>query len=401
MLKAKRTLVKSPPELWEIVDDRELMGRLSAELFGSHAIEVVERRPGERLTWQVAGIPEARVELGLAEKGWGTRVAIRVGEHDGRREEAGDAVLERLLDQLGSAQRPLSAWASASAVGGEDGERAGNAIDGGIEARVREPDRSATDRASAAAERRLVGGLEENAARLEAWHADRHASAEAPKIERVNARSRARAAERREHRRAAQATARSEGEGGGQNLEELSELIMRRASKQTERARRAAADRLAEARERLRSEAEEASRSARERIAEGERGVSGDERQREMSLARQERDRGIRAAERQLARQAAEIFARLERETGRLYERARRAAAAGAAKEVGRRVERYVDSALREIEGKLIASARMGSRGEDDRGTETVAQKPVTERSASRLDRAPETKGRGAASGTP
>jgi hypothetical protein len=401
MLEVKRTLVKSPPELWEIVDDRELMGRLSAELFGSHAIEVVERRPGERLTWHVAGLREARVELGLAEKGWGTRVAIRVGEHGGRGEEAGGAVLERLLDQLGSAQRPLSAWGSASAVGGEDAERAGNAIDGGIEARVREPDRSATDRASAAAERRLVGGLEENAARLEAWHAGRHAAAEAPRIERVNARSRARAAERREHGKAAYATARSEGEGGGQSLEELSELIMRRASKQTERARRVADDRLAEAQQRLRSEAEEADRRARERIAEGERGLSGDERPREMSVARQERDRGIRAAERQLARQAAEIFVRLEREAGRLHERARRAAAAGAANEVGRRVERYVDSALREIEGTLIASARMGSRGEDDRGTETVAQKPVTERLASRLERARETKGRGAASGTP
>jgi hypothetical protein len=360
MLEAKRTLVKSPPELWEIVDDRELMGRLSAELFGSHAIEVVERRPGKRLSWRVAGLSEARVELGLAEMGWGTRVAIRVGEHAGRDEEAGGAVLERLLDQLGSAQRPLSAWESASAVGGEDGERAGDAIDGGIEANVKEPDRSASDRASASAERRLVGGLEEDAARLEPWDVDRQAVAEAPKIESVKPRSRARVAERREQGEAEQATARTEGEGGGQSLEELSGLIMRRASEQTERARRAADDRLAEARERLRSEAEEADRRARERIEEGERGLSGDERQREMSLARQERGRRIRAAERQLARQAAEIFARLEREAGRLHERARRAAAAGAANEVGQRVERSVDAALRELEGKLIASARRG-----------------------------------------
>jgi len=384
MLEAKRTLVKSPPELWEIVDDRELMGRLSVELFGSHAIEVVERRAGKRLTWHVAGLPEARVELGLAEKGWGTRVAIRVGEHAVRGEEAGGAVLERLLDQLGSAQRRpfASGLGSGSAIGGEDGERAGNAIDGGTEARVREPDRSATDRTSAAAERRLVGGIEEDAARSEPWHADRQAVAEAPKIERVNARLRARAAERREQGEAAQATARTEGEGGGQRLEELSELIMRRASEQTERARRAADNRLAEARERLRSEAEEADRRARERIEEGERGLSGDERQREMSLARQERGRRIRAAERQLARQAAEIFARLEREAGRLHERARRAAAAGAANEVGRRVERSVDAALRELEGKLIASARRGVAETRMGGADTTAPKPGADGSA-------------------
>jgi hypothetical protein len=381
MLEAKRTLVKSPPELWEIVDDRELMGRLSVELFGSHAIEVVERQAGKRLTWRVAGLPEARVELGLAEKGWGTRVAIRVGEHAGRGEEAGGAVLERLLDQLGSAQRRpfASGLGSGSAI---DGERAGNAIDGGTEARVREPDRSATDRTSAAAERRLVGGLEENAARSEPWDADRQAVAEAPKIERVNARSRARAAERRQQGDAAQATARTEEEGGGQGLEELSELIMRRASEQTERARRAADNRLAEARERLRSEAEEADRRARERIEEGERGLSGDERQREMSLARQERGRRIRAAERQLARQAAEIFARLEREAGRLHERARRAAAAGAANEVGRRVERSVDAALRELEGKLIASARRGVAETRMGGADTTAPKPGADGSA-------------------
>ena len=47
---------------------------------------------------------------------------------------------------------------------------------------------------------------------------------------------------------------------------------MRRASEQTERARRAADDRLVEARERLRSEVEEADCRALARIEEGERG---------------------------------------------------------------------------------------------------------------------------------
>ena len=71
MLEAKRTLVKSLPELWEIVDDREFMGGLSVELFGSDAIEVMERRSGKRLAWRVADRPEDRVELTQqGRKGW-------------------------------------------------------------------------------------------------------------------------------------------------------------------------------------------------------------------------------------------------------------------------------------------------------------------------------------------
>ena len=81
------------------------------------------------------------------------------------------------------------------------------------------------------------------------------------------------------------------------------------------------------------------------------------------------------------------IFARLEREAGRLQEKARRAAAAGAAKEVDRRVERSVESALRDIEGKLIANVR-GGAAEKMRGIETGGP-PVAERSAFQPERAP------------
>jgi hypothetical protein len=360
MLEAKRTLVKSPPELWEIVDDRELMGRLSVELFGSHAIEVVERRPGRRLAWHVSGRPEARVELALAEKGWGTQVAIRVGDQGGRSEELAGAGLKRLLDQLGSAQRPLAAWRSGSAVDREDGEPPRGAIEGETEATIKAPDRSASNRTSVSAERHPVGGLEGGAS-LERGHAASQAAAETPRIECVNAGSRARAAEHHKQRGAEVATAPIDAGLADRSLEKLAQLIIRRAAEQTERARRAAEDRLAEAGERLRSDAEQADRKAWERIEESERGLSGDERQRHAALARAERDRKIRAAERRLARQAAVIFARLEREAGRLQEKARRAAAAGAAKEVDRRVERSVESALRDIEGKLIANVRGGA----------------------------------------
>lgn len=54
--------------------------------------------------WQIPGSPQARVELALAEKGWGTQVAVRVSGEDADEEFAG-TVLERLLDQLGFAQR--------------------------------------------------------------------------------------------------------------------------------------------------------------------------------------------------------------------------------------------------------------------------------------------------------
>lgn len=386
MLEAKRTLVKSPPELWEIVDDRELMGRLSVELFGSHAIEVVERRPGRRLAWHVSGRPEARVELALAEKGWGTQVAIRVGDQGGRSEELAGAGLKRLLDQLGSAQRPLAAWRSGSAVDREDGEPPRGAIEGEIEATIKAPDRSASNRTSVSAERHPVGGLEGGAS-LERGHAASQAAAETPRIECVNAGSRARAAEHHKQRGAEVATAPIDAGLADRSLEKFAQLIIRRAAEQTERARRAAEDRLAEAGERLRSDAEQADRKAWERIEESERGLSGDERQRHAALARAERDRRIRAAERRLARQAAVIFARLEREAGRLQEKARRAAAAGAAKEVDRRVERSVESALRDIEGKLIANVR-GGGAEKMRGIETGGP-PVAERSAFQPERAP------------
>jgi hypothetical protein len=104
----ERTLVKSPPELWELVDDTELMGRWSAELLRAPphgGVRVVERNAGERLVWdaQSAG-DDVRVELELAEKGWGTSVTIEVRgfvAHD----DPADSTLERLLDELGSPQR--------------------------------------------------------------------------------------------------------------------------------------------------------------------------------------------------------------------------------------------------------------------------------------------------------
>jgi len=283
MVEVNRTLMKSTPELWKVVDGRELIGRLSAELFGSRMIEVVEREPSRRLAWRVYATPGARVELALAEKDWGTRVAIRV---EGGEEEFARAVLVRLLDELGSDQRrPVAGpdWGSGEGVAaGQDGKGA-------------------------------AGGTASN--------------------------------------------------GGGpqaRDLDELSDLIVRHACELIQRAVRAAEDRLAEAEEWLCSEAEDAEFAARERIEEAQRRLSGRERERELGLVQQGRNKRIETAEHRLAKRAAEIFARFEREVGRLQERARRVVAAAASKEVGRRVERSVEPALREIEDRLTATVRGG-----------------------------------------
>jgi len=95
----ERTLVKSPPELWELVDDPELMRRWSAELFGAADVDVVERDPESRLAWESNG--SARLVLELAEKGWGTNVEIRVEGSNGDP----TAALEDLLDELASPQK--------------------------------------------------------------------------------------------------------------------------------------------------------------------------------------------------------------------------------------------------------------------------------------------------------
>jgi len=105
MPQAERTLVKSPPELWELVDDAELMQRWAAELLGEPqvAIEVTERTEGERLAWRPVRDGAAGIELSLAEKGWGTNVVIEARLRDGA--SPADNALEQLLDELSAPQR--------------------------------------------------------------------------------------------------------------------------------------------------------------------------------------------------------------------------------------------------------------------------------------------------------
>jgi len=106
--KAKRTLVKSPPELWELADDVPRMEAWMADLVGTPdpvPVDVVDREPERILAWRAAGANgTARIALELAEKGFGTSVSITAVHAHPDANEA-EAVLEQLLDELGSPER--------------------------------------------------------------------------------------------------------------------------------------------------------------------------------------------------------------------------------------------------------------------------------------------------------
>ena len=106
--KAKRTLVKSAPELWELADDLTRMEDWMGGLIGSTnpiPVEVTDRDPERILAWRSAEQGSfARIAIELAESGFGTAVQI-TAEHS--RPDPGEAIaaLEGLLDELGSPER--------------------------------------------------------------------------------------------------------------------------------------------------------------------------------------------------------------------------------------------------------------------------------------------------------
>jgi hypothetical protein len=107
--KAKRTLVKSPPELWELADDVARMEAWMAGLVGTPdpiPVLVTDREPERALVWRTAGgeARAARIAIELAEKGFGTSVSI-TAQHSRPDPSDADALLEQLLDELGSPER--------------------------------------------------------------------------------------------------------------------------------------------------------------------------------------------------------------------------------------------------------------------------------------------------------
>jgi hypothetical protein len=75
---AERTVVKSQPELWQLLDQHERMeGLMSALLGRATHIAVTAREPETRLAWEGAVADEAgSIEVQMEKKGWGTHVAI-------------------------------------------------------------------------------------------------------------------------------------------------------------------------------------------------------------------------------------------------------------------------------------------------------------------------------------
>jgi hypothetical protein len=100
MKSASRTLVKSPPELWELIDQPERMQGLMCGLIGrATEVTVEEREPESFLRWEAsADGTDAWIEVELAEKGWGTNVKLKAenGDQPTKLEGWLDAVLEEL-----------------------------------------------------------------------------------------------------------------------------------------------------------------------------------------------------------------------------------------------------------------------------------------------------------------
>jgi outer membrane biosynthesis protein TonB len=97
MKTASRTLVKSPPEVWEQLDHPGRMQGLMSALVG-HATDVTvfEREEESMLAWRASD--DAWIKVELAEKGWGTNVSVTAENGDAPTKLEGwlDAVIDEL-----------------------------------------------------------------------------------------------------------------------------------------------------------------------------------------------------------------------------------------------------------------------------------------------------------------
>jgi hypothetical protein len=105
MKSASRTLVKSPPELWELIDQPGRMQGLMCGLVGrATEVTVNERTPESHLRWEAsADGADAWIEVKLAEKGWGTNVSLRAENH--AEPTKLEAWLDAVLDELATPQK--------------------------------------------------------------------------------------------------------------------------------------------------------------------------------------------------------------------------------------------------------------------------------------------------------
>lgn len=93
----ERTLVKSQPELWELVTHPgRMQGWMSALLGHAAEIEIAEQDPEQRLVWTTAGSDDAKITLALDKSGWGTKVTVEAEGANTKLEGWADAVLDEL-----------------------------------------------------------------------------------------------------------------------------------------------------------------------------------------------------------------------------------------------------------------------------------------------------------------
>jgi hypothetical protein len=106
MTGAQRTLVKSQPELWQIVDQPERIQGWSSGLLGHAAqVAVTEREPETRLAWEASAAEEvASIEIVLEQDGWGTTVAIEA-EREGATPTQLEGWLDAVLDELADPEK--------------------------------------------------------------------------------------------------------------------------------------------------------------------------------------------------------------------------------------------------------------------------------------------------------
>ena len=114
MKTASRTLVMSPPEVWEQLDHPGRMQGLMCALVG-HAtdVDVTEREEESMLAWKA--VPDdAWIKVEIAEKGWGTNVSVTA--ENGTAPTMLEGWLDAVIDELATpTKRPFASM-------GEDSE---------------------------------------------------------------------------------------------------------------------------------------------------------------------------------------------------------------------------------------------------------------------------------------
>jgi cell division septation protein DedD len=105
MKTASRTLVMSPPEVWEQLDHPGRMQGLMAALLGrATEVDVYEREEESKLAWKADhGEGDAWIEVEIAEKGWGTNVSVTA--ENGSEPTKLEGWLDAVLDELATPQK--------------------------------------------------------------------------------------------------------------------------------------------------------------------------------------------------------------------------------------------------------------------------------------------------------